>query len=130
MPELMKREEELAKAETASHDVPLEQHDGPKLVKGQKLEAPDKAAVVSEPVPLFSDSEMKDFRSQWSKLRTGFVDEPRRAVEDADKLLASVMQPLAEGFTNQRSGLEKQWTAATTCLLRPAYCHTALSFVF
>jgi hypothetical protein len=52
---------------------------------------------------------MGDFRSQWSKLRTGFVDEPRRAVEDADKLLASVMQPLAEGFTNQRSGLEKQW---------------------
>jgi hypothetical protein len=51
---------------------------------------------------------MGDFRSQWSKLQTGFVDEPRRTVEDADKLVAAVMQRLAEGFANERSGLEKQ----------------------
>jgi hypothetical protein len=60
-------------------------------------------------MPLFSESEMADFRSQWSKIQTGFVDEPRRTVEDADKLVASVMQRLAEGFANERSGLEKQW---------------------
>src|SRR3984893_17349276 len=52
---------------------------------------------------------MQDFRSQWSKLQTGFVDEPRRTVKDADKLVAAVMQRLAEGFANERSGLEKQW---------------------
>ena len=50
-----------------------------------------------------------EFRSQLAKLQTGFVDEPRRAVEDADKLVAAVMQRLAEGFANERSGLEKQW---------------------
>jgi hypothetical protein len=38
----------------------------------------------------------------------GFVDEPRRTVEDADKLVASVMERLAEGFADERSGLEKQ----------------------
>jgi hypothetical protein len=64
MGELMTKEEELAKAETASHDIPREQPDGPKLVKGQKAEAPDKAAAIAEPVPLFSESEMKDFRRQ------------------------------------------------------------------
>jgi hypothetical protein len=37
------------------------------------------------------------------------VDEPRRTVEAADKLVASVMQRLAEGFANERSSLEKQW---------------------
>ena len=58
---------------------------------------------------MFAEPEMVDFRSQWSKLQTGFVDEPRRTVEDADKLVASVMQRLAEGFANERSGLEKQW---------------------
>jgi hypothetical protein len=109
MAELMTTEEALAKAETASHDIPREQTDRPKLVKGQELEGPDKAAAVSEPVPLFSESEMKDFRSQWSNLQTGFVDEPRQTVEGADKLVAAVMQRLAEGFTNERSGLEKQW---------------------
>jgi hypothetical protein len=37
------------------------------------------------------------------------VDEPRRAIEGANKLVASVMQRLAEGFANQQEGLEKQW---------------------
>src|SRR5579862_7245318 len=61
------------------------------------------------PLSLFSELEMGDFRSQWSKVQTGFVDEPRRTVEEADKLVAAVMQRLAEGFANERSGLEKQW---------------------
>jgi hypothetical protein len=60
-------------------------------------------------MPLFSESEMADIRSQWSKVQTGFVDEPRRTVEDADKRVASLMQRLAEGFANERSGLEKRW---------------------
>ena len=58
---------------------------------------------------VFSESEMGDFRSRWSKVQTGFVDEPRSTVEEADKLVAAVMQRLAEGFSNERSGLEKQW---------------------
>ena len=58
---------------------------------------------------MFSDSEMGEFRSRWSAVQTGFVDEPRRTVEDADKLVASVMQRLAEGFATKRAGLEKQW---------------------
>src|ERR1019366_1637451 len=41
-------------------------------------------------------------------LQTGFVDEPRRTVEEADKLVAAGMQRLAEGFANEGSGLEKQ----------------------
>ena len=96
-------------AELASYGIAQKQPDGPKLVKGQEPETLDKAAAVSEPMPLFSESEMGDFRSQWSKVQTGFVDEPRRTVEDADKLVAAVMQRLAEGFANERSGLEKQW---------------------
>ncbi|MFY9559817.1 MAG: hypothetical protein WAQ52_06255 [Terriglobales bacterium] len=107
MAELMTKEEGVITAEVAS--TPPKQPDGPMLVKGQEPETRDTAAAVSEPMPLFSESLMKDFRSQWSNLQTGFVDEPRRAVEDADKLVASIMQRLAEGFANERWGLEKQW---------------------
>jgi hypothetical protein len=60
-------------------------------------------------MPLFSESEMGEFRSRWSKIQTGFVDEPRRTVEDADKLVAAVTQRLVQGFANERAGLEKQW---------------------
>ena len=106
---LKRIEEEFPTAELASAAFPAKEPEGPKLVKGQEPETRDKAAAISKPMPLFSESEMGDFRSQWSKVQTGFVDEPRRTVEDADKLVAAVMQRLAEGFANERSGLEKQW---------------------
>ena len=109
MAELKRLEEERPTTELVSDDIPPKQPDGPKLVKGQEPKPLDRGAAVSEPMPLFSEPEMGDFRSQWSKLQTGFVDEPRRTVEDADKLVAAVMQRLAEGFANERSGLEKQW---------------------
>jgi hypothetical protein len=109
MAELKRIEEELPTAEVASDDIPAKQPERPKLVKGQEPKPLDRVAAISESMPLFSEPEMGDFRSQWSKLQTGFVDEPRRTVEDADKLVAAVMQRLAEGFANERSGLEKQW---------------------
>jgi hypothetical protein len=109
MAELKTKEGELTPAELAGYGIPPEQTDGPQLVKAPEPETPDKADAVSKPMPLFSESEMEDFRSQWGKVQTGFVDEPRRTVEDADKLVAAVMQRLAEGFANERSGLEKQW---------------------
>jgi hypothetical protein len=109
MIELKTEELELTTADLASHAIAQEQPKEPKLVKAQAPEGLNEAAAVSEPVPLFTESETEDFRSQWSNLQTGFVDEPRRTVESADKLVASVMQRLAEGFAKERLGLEKQW---------------------
>src|ERR1700737_100184 len=108
MAELKRIEEEPSTAEFASYGIPPKQPDGPKLVKGQEPETLDRAAAV-EPMPLFSEPEMGDFRSQWSKLQTGFVDEPRRTVEGADKRVAAGMHGQGDGFANERSGLEKQW---------------------
>jgi|SRR5919106_1444364 hypothetical protein len=59
--------------------------------------------------PLFSDEAERELRTQWQGIQTGFVDEPRRTVEQADKLVAQVMQQLAQSFSDQRSGLERQW---------------------
>lgn len=42
-------------------------------------------------------------------MQSAFVDEPRKAVEEGDKLVATVMRRLAEGFANERSNLENQW---------------------
>lgn len=109
MAEPKRKEGELTTADLASYGVPPKQPEKPKLVKAPEPETLGQAPAVSQPVPLFTESEMGDFRSQWRKVQTGFVDEPRRTVEDADKLVAPVMQRLAEGFANERSGLEKQW---------------------
>ena len=61
------------------------------------------------PSPLFGASQVNEFRARWSNIQAAFVDEPRRVVEDADNLVASVMQDLARGFANERERLEKQW---------------------
>ena len=108
MDELKTMDEELTTADLAKNGAP-KQLEGPRLVNGHEPEALDRAVAVSESIPLFSESEMGEFRSQWGTIQTGFVDESRGTVKDADKLVAAVMQRLAEGFANERSGLEKQW---------------------
>jgi hypothetical protein len=66
---------------------------------------------ASEPElsPLFSDETERELRTHWHEIQTGFVDEPRRAVEQADELVARLMQQLAQSFSDQRNNLERQW---------------------
>jgi hypothetical protein len=49
------------------------------------------------------------FQQRWKEIQTRFVDEPRGAVEDADSLVANLMQQLAESFAKERERLEAQW---------------------
>ena len=108
MDELKTMDEELTTADLAKNGAP-KQFEGPRLVKAYESETLRRVAANSESIPLFSESEMGEFQSQWIKIQTRFVDEPRGTVKDADTLVAAVMQRLAEGFANERSGLEKQW---------------------
>ncbi|PYJ53581.1 MAG: hypothetical protein DME82_13645 [Verrucomicrobia bacterium] len=58
---------------------------------------------------LFPENESKDFHKRWTDIQTAFVDEPRRAVERADELVAEVIKRLADSFAHERSRLEGQW---------------------
>ena len=60
-------------------------------------------------VPLFDNAEGGGFRSRWEAIQTGFVDEPRTAVEQGDALVAEVMKRLAQMFADERATLEQQW---------------------
>jgi hypothetical protein len=62
-----------------------------------------------ENTSLFSVEETRDFRSRWNEIQVGFVDEPRRAVEEADKLVASAIQRLAQVFAAEKSKLEGEF---------------------
>jgi hypothetical protein len=63
----------------------------------------------SDAAPLFPNNELEELRNRWSGVQTAFVDEPRRAVEQADGLVAAAMKHLAEVFAEERSKLEQQW---------------------
>jgi hypothetical protein len=59
--------------------------------------------------PLFQANEADDFRNRWKHIQGNFVDEPRRSVEEADELVASVIKRLTEVFANERSRMEGDW---------------------
>ena len=67
------------------------------------------AAAHDGRAPLFVNEDAAGYRTRWQAVQTGFVDEPRHAVEEADALVAEVMQRLAEGFANERKQLESHW---------------------
>jgi hypothetical protein len=67
------------------------------------------AAAVDEKMTLFPGNQAQDFRSRWETIQTGFVDEPRQAVEQADSLVAETIKRLAEIFAEERSKLEAEW---------------------
>jgi hypothetical protein len=75
--------------------------------------APAEVAVAvatdEQAPPLLSPEETKEFRVRWDTIQGGFVDEPRRAVEQADSLVAGAMKRLAEIFAAERASLEGQW---------------------
>ena len=70
------------------------------------------AGTGSKLQPLFDENEDRKFRDRWREIQTGFVDEPRNAVERADELVAELMQQLAQSFSKQRNDLEHQWDAS------------------
>jgi len=74
-----------------------------------KTTQPESVNPPAEIAPLLIPDRAQDFRSRWDTIQTGFVDEPRQAVERADSLVAEVMQELAKTFSDERQKLEAQW---------------------
>ena len=58
---------------------------------------------------LFPENDAQGYRTRWTEIQSGFVDEPRRAVEQADGLVAEVIKRLAQSFADERARLEGQW---------------------
>ncbi len=98
--------EEITTADLAQGKRPANTHEmrpQPVTMSGSQTEQSDGSTQ------LFPSNELQDLRTRWKDIQTGFVDEPRKAVEQADGLVASAMKRLAEVFAQERSGLEQQW---------------------
>jgi len=81
------------------------------IAKGRVEKPPEKIDGGREEgaEALFAHNETEDFRTRWKNVQTGFVDEPRKAVKDADELVASAIKRLAEIFAAEREKLEHEW---------------------
>ena len=73
----------------------------------QPMPAERMQTQAAEPLAaLFPPQVAQEFRQRWDQVQIGFVDDPRRAVQQADELVAHVMKSLASTFADQRSRLE------------------------
>lgn len=59
---------------------------------------------------LFENEDADRFQESWRGLQSDFVDDPRAAVQQADELVAEVMQTLAANFAERKRSLEEQWS--------------------
>jgi hypothetical protein len=107
-------EERIVDRETAATPARPQEHAAPRAA--DRIEAserdrprpgPDTALATN--TPLFAEKDAGDLRRRWNDIQAAFVDEPRKAVENADSLVADVMKRLAEGFAHERNTLERQW---------------------
>lgn len=102
------REERLSTADIAGASrqsaAPMEARTFDQAESGQGAAPSD-----IEAGPLFPVGEADTFRRRWTTIQSGFVDEPRRAVEEADGMVAETIKRLAEMFSDERAGLERQW---------------------
>lgn len=112
-------EKEITTADLAQGKKPASETRGPQAVQTERVERTSNTLPASDlfvgnetrttgSAPLFPSGELEGLRSRWKEVQTAFVDQPRKAVEEADGLIASAMKRLAEVFADERSHLEEQ----------------------
>ena len=106
-----RREEarDAAEREGERREIPVQNDGGDRDVMGSYGGGGAQMVKEQAPAPLFPEHELQDFRSRWDQIQIAFVDEPRKAVQDADNLVASTMKRLAEIFSDERKKMESQW---------------------
>ena len=71
--------------------------------------ASQETEAVAADGSLLPDDQNDRFRSRWEQIQASFVDKPQEAVEEADALVADLMQRVTSGLTQERTRLEGQW---------------------
>lgn len=77
----------------------------------QEQQREQQRAAESEPRPqLLAPGDRETMTTRWREIQADFVDHPRQAMQDADALVAGLMQQLAQTFAQERQQLEGQWS--------------------
>jgi hypothetical protein len=103
---------------TSRTDLPPRKDEPP--VEAEEMSAPAEQPQPADVPPtgeaepsadelLFADDNLTVLRSRWDDVQTAFVDDPTKCVQEADALVAEVVEQLTAGFSDARSRLESQW---------------------
>ena len=99
-------DESTGLAEQVHEDDPLvdEVHNDDPLV--EEVHDDPLVGKAHEPAGPASAGDQERFVARWQEIQAGFVDEPRRAVQDADALVVDMMDRLARMLASEREQLE------------------------
>jgi hypothetical protein len=99
--------EQIASAgATNADDVPEAQSQRPGRAPSDDVGKP-----IEPHAQLLEADEQQGVIARWKEIQAQFVDEPRSAVQDADALVADLMQRLARTFAAERAQLESRWAS-------------------
>ena len=92
------------------HDVPTQPTDDAQTQRDGKNPQAQQPGDTHAPSmndeqlpPLFSAEVAQTFRARWDATQTGFVDDPRQAVLQADELVEQMIKSLAHSFADERA---------------------------
>jgi hypothetical protein len=71
--------------------------------------SPKTSAGSKENVALLPENMLGDLRQRWDEVQAGFVDDPKSAVEKADRLVEDAVRRLTQSFARERANLEATW---------------------
>ena len=99
------------------HDVEARPDETPANVR--RLERPARMQSDGErPAALLPGDETGELRRRWDTIQTGFVDEPRHAVEEADSLVAKTISASPRSSPRNDRNWNSSGAAARTCRRR------------
>ena len=100
---------QLANQPTDDADAPMNREQEAESAGQTDGAGTQEAQAEPTTMPLLSGEQTDDFDRRWTEIQAAFVDEPHAAVQNADQLVAELMQTLAASFAETRAGLEQQW---------------------
>ncbi len=99
----------MAAEERAFEDT-NDESDGQRNVEaGQEIRRVETTGSQDDTRSPLPSGDIDAFRVRWEAIQAEFVDEPRRSVKAADKLVTDLMEQLSSSFSEARMDLERQW---------------------
>ena len=99
--------EQIASAGATNIDAP----EAPSSPEPERAATDDLGNEAEPQAQLLEADELQGVILRWKEIQAQFVDEPRSAVQDADALVADLMQRLARTFAAEQAQLESRWAS-------------------
>lgn len=84
--------------------------------RGPADDAPRSEGASSEgaPMPLLDGDELQAVIRHWREIQAEFVDQPRRAMQDADSLVRDLIERVTRKLADEHDLLESRWSNEET----------------